>query len=80
MTPVLPAVPHEGAVLVVIAKDQPQYMPLPASVSLDGVVMTEWELSAEDLARLLNGGRVRLWQHTHGTPLQPISLETVETA
>lgn len=61
MTPVEPSALHEGAVLTVIGAGQPQYIPLPASVSADGTVMTEWELSAEDLAKVLAGGRVRLW-------------------
>jgi hypothetical protein len=70
-----PAALHEGAALVVIAKDQPEYLPLPASVSPDGVVMTEWEPTAEELARLMNGGRVRLWIYTFRNPLQPVSVE-----
>jgi hypothetical protein len=71
---------HEGARLVVFAKDQPQYHPLPASVSDDGVVMTEWEPTAEELAGLLAGGRIRIriWTHTFGQPLQPISVEVSE--
>jgi hypothetical protein len=78
MTPVAPKAMHEGARLVVFAKDQPEYSPLPAAVSPDGVVMTEWELSAEDLAALLNGGRLRLWVWTFRHALQPVMLETVE--
>lgn len=62
MTPVEPML-HEGATLIVFAKDQPQYIPLPASVDADGVVMTEWEPTAEELNRLLCGGRIRLWLH-----------------
>lgn len=71
MTPAVPEALHEGATLKVIAKDQPEYLPLVASVSPDGLVMTEWEPSAEELAALMNGGRVRLWIHTYGWPLQP---------
>lgn len=78
MKPVEPRRLHEGAQLVVLAKHQPQYEPLPASVSRDGVVMTEWELSAEDLALLVNGGRVRLWTYTFGYPFQPVQIEVVE--
>lgn len=78
MTPVAPKVMQEGARLVVFAEDQPEYAPLPAAVSPDGVVMTEWELSAEDLATLLNGGRIRMWMSTFGRALQPVMLETVE--
>lgn len=78
MTPREPPVLHEGASLIVIAKDQPQYAPLPASVGPDGLVMTEWEPTAEELARLLDGGRVRIWIHTYGQPLQPLNVEVAE--
>lgn len=79
MTPVEPTV-HAGATLVVFAQDQPQYVPLPASVDPEGLVMTEWEPTAEELDRLLCGGRIRLWVHTFGEPLQPISLEAIKPA
>ncbi|MES2360028.1 MAG: hypothetical protein V4529_16935 [Gemmatimonadota bacterium] len=62
MTPVEPTL-HENAQLIVFAKDQPQYIPLPASVDKDGVVMTEWEPTADELDRLLSGARIRLWLH-----------------
>lgn len=78
MTPVMPTAPHEGGRLVVFAKTQPEYIPLPASVDANGLVMTEWALSAEDLAAVLNGGRVRLWVWTHGNPLQPVALQVVD--
>ena len=42
MTPVEPTV-VEGSSLIVFAVDQPEYIPLPASVDSDGLVMTEWE-------------------------------------
>lgn len=78
MKPIVPTCPHEGAEIVVIAKDQPQYDPLPAARSAHGLVMTEWELSAEELAAVVNGGRIRLWTWTFGQPFQPIALEVVE--
>jgi hypothetical protein len=77
MTPVEPT-PHDNARLVIFAKDQPQYNQLPASIDSDGVVMTEWEPTAIELERLLCGGRIRLWVHTFGQPLQPVSVEAIE--
>lgn len=90
MTPVEPTI-HEGAQLVVFAKDQKEYIPLPASVDPSGLVMTEWEPTAEELERLLCGGRIRVWMH-HAigaqmcqtchtvTPrlLTPMSIEAIE--
>ena len=78
MTPVAPKEPHLGARLVVFAQDQPQYTLLPASVSPDGLVMTEWEPAAEELSRLLDGARLRIWLYTFNTPLQPINVEVAQ--
>jgi hypothetical protein len=77
MTPVEPRL-YDGQRRIVFAKDQPEYIPLPASVDADGVVMTEWEPTAEELQRLLCGGRIRLFTHTFGQPLQPMSVEAIE--
>ncbi len=77
MKPIAPEQLHAGATPIVFAKDQPQYDPLPAAVDPNGLVLTEWELSAEDLAALLNGGRLRLWVWTFRQPLQPLALEVV---
>lgn len=71
MQPVKPAVAHDGARFVEFGANQPQYDPLPAYVDPQGVVLTEWELSAEDLAHLLDGGRLRLWIITgESVPMQ----------
>jgi hypothetical protein len=82
MNAVEPYMLHEHAMLIVYAKNQPEYTPLPASVDADGCVMTEWEPTAEDLATLLNGGRVRIWLHgtdvQNGRPLTPMSVETTD--
>ena len=82
MTPVQPHILHEGGRRRVFGTGQPEYTALPASVDAEGTVMTEWECSAEDLACLVNGGRVRLWLlYTgveKGRPLTPIAIETVE--
>lgn len=82
MIPVTPVVLHENATLIVFAKDQPSYVQLPASVDGDGTVMTEWELTAEELAILLRGGRIRLWVLytgvAKGEPLTPLGIEAVE--
>lgn len=61
---------------VVIAKDQPQYNPLPAFVKEDGSVITCWELSMAELAELQLNGRLYLRIMTFGEPLQPVFLTT----
>ena len=79
MIAVKPATVHEGAIYVTFAKNQPQYDPLPAAVDADGVVMTEWEFTAEELAAALAGGRLRLWVWTFNQPLQPLKIEVVRS-
>lgn len=76
MTPVEPPL-FDGARSVVIAKDQPQYEPVPASVDAQGLVLTEWEPTAEELDALLQGGRLRLWTWTFNRGFSPIALEAV---
>lgn len=74
MNPVdLPELP--GIQKVIFAKDQPEYLPLPAYVYENGLVCTKWRLSAEELARLLEGEDVLLWIWTMGRPLQPVLVE-----
>lgn len=61
MNPVSPSTMIEDGKLVIFGYGQPEYIPLPASVNPSGLVMTEWELSAEELQCLFTGGRIRLW-------------------
>jgi len=63
---------------VVIAKDQPQYRPLPAyrqSADPEGLVICCWHLTWRERFRLLFTGRI--WHHilTFNEPLQPQLLE-----
>lgn len=64
----------EGTRAVVFAKDQPEYLPLPALVFPDGRVLTEWRFSEEERAAIARGENLRLWVWTFGRPLQPVAL------
>lgn len=81
MIPITPKL-HSGASLVTFSKDQPKYLPLPASVDPEGTIMTEWELTANELQSILNGGRIRLTllftKVNLGEPLSPIKLEVLD--
>lgn len=56
---------------VVFAKDQPEYIPLPAHVSADGVEVTScWGMSLRERIRAAVTGRVYLTLLTFGSPLQ----------
>lgn len=69
--------PHEGGHLVQYAQDQ-DYVTLPASIDKNGLVMTEWALTDEELSCLLAGGHLRIWFHTFNRPLETIFPLTVE--
>lgn len=79
MIPMKPAAPT-GWRMVEFAKDQPEYHTLPAAVSPEGVVLTEWEPSAEELHQLCTGGRVRLWVYTFGRGLQPVAIDVTSAS
>jgi hypothetical protein len=58
---------------VVFAKDQPEFIPLPAYADSTGQVITKWTLSAEELNRLILDPVLYLIQlKPMLDPLQPI--------
>ena len=57
---------------VTFAKDQPEYLPLPAHRSEDGEVTSCWSLSWRERLRLLWSGRFYITLMTFNGPLQPI--------
>lgn len=66
---------------VVFAKDQPEYMPLPAmKIPNDpqGLIITKWQLSPEELERVKETGTIHLSMLTFNQPLQPVLLTLAE--
>ena len=62
---------------MVIAKDQPQYLPIPAHLvpgDPDGTMVFCWKLSFAERLALLFGGVIWHRVMTFGIPLQPQSL------
>ena len=56
---------------VVVAKDQEQYVPLPAHIFPDGMVCCCLELSDEELKEIAATGKLYVSHLTFNTPLQP---------
>lgn len=56
---------------IIFAKDQPEYLPLPAVVTDDGQVITRWRLTWRERLRVLWTGDLFLHQLTFGDRLQP---------
>ncbi|KKN04615.1 hypothetical protein LCGC14_1095600 [marine sediment metagenome] len=69
------AVDFKGA-NVVIAKDQPEFKPLPAmAFPEEGYIITCWKLAPEDLKTVNeNGGHIYLKVITGNKPLQPLRI------
>lgn len=63
---------------IVYAKDQPEYVPLPAHVSDEGIATFCWRLSWRERMRILFTGEIWHQVMTFRQPLQPHKL-TCET-
>ena len=87
MNPVTPD-PQDGTNPITFAKNQPEYIPLPALVDQQGTVITEWELTEEEQERIFQGGHIRLTlmyavsgkmcpacKATAFQPLSPVKIE-----
>jgi hypothetical protein len=79
MEPVSPVMPGSEPIEVVLGKDQPQYIPLPA-VYLDTnarPMITRWRLTEEERDAIANGADIVMQQLTFRNPYQPVNLQVV---
>lgn len=67
---------HFDEANTVYAKNQPEYLPLPAHKTEDGMVTSCWRLSLKERIRMLITGRVYVMQLTFNRPLQPLLVST----
>jgi len=58
----------------VVAKDQPQYLPLHAHKTKDGILTSCWKLSFKECIKLIFTQRIYLQMLTFNTPLQPVKI------
>jgi hypothetical protein len=80
MKAVRPRVPGFENAEIVLAKDQPEYVQLPAlPIDVGGArgMLTRWELTAEERAEIAAGGDLWLSQMTFGHAFHPVLLATV---
>lgn len=61
---------------VVIAKNQPEYLPLPAHVDPQGMVTCCWNLNRKERRRASRTGKIWHQILTFNQPLQPQRLQT----
>jgi len=66
----------EGAIETVIAKDQPEYLPLPGVRLLnpEGDLITRWELSDAEIEKLVESRSIYLTMMTFNRPVTPVML------
>lgn len=64
---------------ITYAKDQPEYIPLPAMKKRNGDITTAWELSDEEIAILIATKRIYLHVMTFNQNLQPLRPYVSET-
>lgn len=69
-----PALVPPGSKPVIIAKDQPEYNPLPSVRTPDGRVITRWSPTDAERSAILRGEDIFLTILTFNTPLQPVLL------
>jgi hypothetical protein len=60
--------------VVVYAKDQPGFLPLPTIRTPEGHVLSQWRPDANDVELLKNGAPITLVLNTCNQPLQGIRL------
>lgn len=73
--PATPVIPGSICREVVYAKNQPEYIPLPAILLTDGTVLTRWRFSLWERVQLLISGDAWLWIIVPpGRHLQPVLL------
>ena len=77
MKPISPVIPGSEPFEVLLGKDQPEYTPLPAFyVDTEGFpVLTRWEPSEEERARIMAGADIVFTQLTFRQPFQPVHLQ-----
>jgi hypothetical protein len=79
MQAVSPVMRGSESIEVVLAKDQPQYAPLPI-VWLNTpsqAMVSRWRLTDEERAAIADGADIVLQQLTFRNPFQPVNLQVV---
>lgn len=79
MEPVSPVLPSQSDLPEIEAgKNQPEYNNLPVLNLGEGVLLSRWKLTEEELAIIQKTGDLYVFIHTFGHPVQPINLQAEE--
>jgi hypothetical protein len=74
MKAVSPVIQDQELPELLIAKDQDEYETLPAVDCGNGVILTRWEVTEEDLERIKETKSIYIYLWTFGNPVQPLSV------
>lgn len=80
MKPISPVIPGYESAEVIFAKDQPEYLPLPA-LRLDdpsNPIVSRWTFTKEERARVAAGSDLLLTQYIFEDLFHPLHLEVTE--
>jgi len=79
MEAISPVMPGSEEFEIVLGKDQPEYIPLPAMFvdSPERPMITRWQLSEEERKMIAAGANIILQQLTFGHPFSPVNLQVV---
>jgi hypothetical protein len=80
MKPISPVIPGYENIEIIFAKNQAEYMPLPA-LRLHGdttPILSRWRLDDEDRKRIAAGADILLTQHIFTDLFHPIQMEVSE--
>lgn len=75
MKPISPVIPTTDLPETVIAENQPEYENLPAIQCGEGIILTRWKLTDEEIKIVKETGDIYLFMWTFGKPVMPISLQ-----
>ncbi len=80
MKPISPVIEGYQDKEVVFAKDQPEYMPLPALVleGEDKPVVSRWQINDEERKQIAEGADILLTQMIFTDLYHPVRLEVVD--
>lgn len=76
MKPISPVLPGENFQEIIVAEHQDEYLNLPIiKCNEDGLILSRWELSDEEIQTVAETKSVWLFMHTFGNPVTPVSLQ-----
>lgn len=75
MKPCSPVIPGEDFEELIIAKDQPEYMPLPVIPFQSGIILSRWEMDEAERKAVAVSGEIYVYLLTFGSRVPEINFQ-----